>query len=270
MKKGFRSRSGLNLGLVFLLFIFLSPQFVTAQDNIPKGNVVGFLYAKDGTTPLVGAVVKFKNLTSGSLFTSSKTDGYGIFKLEGVESGIYTYGVVTEQGDFNADGFVGLKIGRNETAKLSIALDPYDKDVAEAVSEIYKEQEKNGEALIGTIADFNPDTKFAQVQVVKGMLQVNDKIHARGTSTNFYQDVDLLMVGRSKTKRILKGQSGTLKLERNAQAGDLIYIVPAKNVFPLFLVPLGVAAVIGGNEVVTYGIMKIKDQGEPASAIKNR
>lgn len=270
MNKASHFRLTVGLGIAFFLFLFLSPQFLTAQDNLPKGNVIGFLYAKDGTTPLEGAVLKFKNLTSGSMFISSKTDGYGIFKLEGIESGMYTYGVETEQGDFNADSFVGLKVGGNETAKLSIALDPYDKDAAEAISEIYKEQEKNGEALIGTIADFNPNTRLAQVQIVKGVLQVNDKIHARGKSTNFYQDVDVLMIGSSKARRVLKGQTGTLKLERNAQSGDLVYVVPAKKIFPLFLAPLGIAAVIGGNEAVTYGIMKIKDQQEPVSAKRNR
>jgi hypothetical protein len=270
MKKGVFFRLKVTLGVLLSLFLFSASQSLTAEDGIPKGNVIGFLYAKDGTTPLEGAVVKFKNLTSGSMFISSKSDGYGIFKLEGIESGMYTYGVVTEQGDFNADSFVGLKVGENETAKLSIAIDPYDKDAAEAISEIYKEQEKNGEALIGTIADFNPNTRIAQVQVVKGVLQVNDRIHARGKSTNFYQDVDLLMVGSSKAKRVLKGQTGTLKLERNALAGDLVYVVPAKRVFPIFLAPLGIAAIIGGNEAVTYGIMKIKDQQEPVSAKRNK
>jgi hypothetical protein len=103
------------------------------------------------------------------------------------------------------------------------------------------------------------------VQVVKGALQVNDRIHARGKSTNFYQDVDVLMVGNNKAKRVIKGQTGALKLDQHAQTGDLLYVVPAKKIFPLFLAPLGAAAVIGGNEAVTYGIMKIKDQAEPAS-----
>jgi hypothetical protein len=61
----------------------------TARKNITRGNVIGFICAKDGTTPLMGAAVKFKNLTSGSMFSSSKTDGCGIFNLEGIESGIY-------------------------------------------------------------------------------------------------------------------------------------------------------------------------------------
>ena len=266
MKKGVRMRFLVYVGLAFLVIFFSLDGALAAQTNFPKGNIIGFVYAKDGTTPLEGAVVKFKNLTSGALLVSSKSDGYGIFRLEGIESGLYSYGVVTDQGDFNANTLVGLKIAENETAKLSIALDPYDKEVAEAISEIYKEQEKSGEALVGTIAEFNPNTKLAQVQVIKGVLQVNDKIHTRGKSTNFYQDIDALLVGTSKAKRLLKGQTGTIKLEQSAQAGDLVYIVPAKKIFPIFLAPLGIAAVIGGNEAVTYGILKIKDQQIPVSA----
>jgi len=270
MKNGVSFRLKVTLGVLLSLFLFSTSQPLTAEDGIPKGNVIGFLYAKDGTTPLEGAVVKFKNLTSGVVFESSKSDTYGVFKVQGIEKGVYTYGVVTAEGDFNADNLVGLKVGENETAKLSIAVDPYDKEVAEAVSETYQEQEKSGEALIGMIADFNPNTRLAQIQVVKGVLQVNDRIHAKGKSTNFYQDVDSLLIGSSKAKRVLKGQTGTMKLEQSVQTGDLVYVVPAKRIFPFFLAPLGVAAIIGANEAVTYGIMKIKDQQIPASAIRNK
>jgi len=249
---------------VFLVAALLCPAYSSGKD-LPKGNIIGFLYAKDGTTPIEGAVVKFKNLTSGMVFESTKSDSYGIFKVQGVEKGIYTYGVVTAEGDFNADNLVGLRVGANETAKLSIAVDPYEKEVAEALSEVNQELEKNGEALVGMIADFNPSTRMAEVQIVKGVLKVNDRIHARGKSTDFYQDVDNLLVGVASTKRVLKGQTATLKLEKHAQAGDMVYVVPDKKLFPLFLVPLGVAAVISGNEAVSYGIMKVKDQAIPAS-----
>jgi hypothetical protein len=268
MRKKFWVKQAGYAGLILLFALLFSPQTEGAQTTIPRGNVIGFVYAKDGTTPLEGAVVKFKNLASGVFFVSSKSDAHGIFKLEGIESGIYSYGVVTEQGDFNADSLVGLKVGENQTAKLSIALDTFDKEVAQAVSEVYLEQEKNGEALVGTVAEFNPNTRLAQIQVVGGVLQVKDKIHAKGKATNFYQDVDILMVGTAKARRVLKGQTATVKLDRGAQAGDLVYVVPAKKAFPIFLAPLGIAAVIGGNEAVTYGIFKIKDQMEPASAIK--
>lgn len=252
-----------------LLVVFLLSPFAASLSGGQaglKGNIIGFLYDRDGTTPLEGAVVKFKSLTSGTIYESTKSDTYGIFKVQEVESGVYTYGVATEQGDFNADNIVGFKVSENETAKLSISVNPYEKEVAAAVSEIYKDQETNGETLVGTIADFNPNSRLAQVQIVKGMLRVEDRIHAKGKSTNFYQDVDTLMVGNNSARQVLKGQTGTLKLERNAKSGDLVYVVRAKNLFPIFLAPLGVAAVIGGNEAVTYGIIKIKDQQHPVSA----
>src|SRR4030042_3554867 len=119
MKKGVSFRLKVSLGVLLSLFLFSISQSLAAHDGISKGNVIGFLYAKDGTTPLEGAVVKFKNLTSGSMFISSKSDGHGIFRLEGIESGMYTYGVVTEPGDFNAASLLGLKVGGNETATLS-------------------------------------------------------------------------------------------------------------------------------------------------------
>lgn len=252
--------------LILVIFV-LSPfaAVVSGAQAGLKGNIIGFLYERDGTTPLEGAVVKFKNLSAGTFYESTKSDVYGLFKVQDVESGIYTYGVATGQGDFNADSIVGFKIGENETAKLSIAIDPYEKEVADAISEINQDLEKNGEALVGMIAEFNSSTRMAEVQVVKGALKVNDRIHARGKSTNFYQDVDNLMVGTAETKRVLKGQTGALKLEQTAQAGDMVYVVPAKKIFPIFLAPLGIAAIIGGNEAVTYGIMKIKDQAIPAS-----
>ena len=267
-------RKGVRYDLVFLVLVFafcfvFSANFAAAQDK-GKGNVIGFLYAKDGTTPLPGAVVKFKNLTDGTIYESTKSDNYGIFKLQGIESGVYIYGVVTEEGDFNAESFVGLKIDENDTAKVSIALDPYEKEVAEAVSEIIKEQETSGESLVGTIADFNSSTKMAQVQVVKGMLRVKDRIHAKGRTTDFYQNVNVLRFGSSPANLLLKGQTGTVQLNQQANKGDLVFVANNnRHVMPFFLAPVGVAAVIAGNSAVTYGIVRISDKCVPQSPKRN-
>jgi hypothetical protein len=257
MNKGVRVKL-LFILITFAFFVFFSPHFLTAE-SVAKGNIVGFLYAKDGTTPLEGGIVKFKNLTSGTVFESSKSDTYGIFKLQGIESGVYTYGVLTSDGDFNADNLVGIRIQENETAKLSIALNPYGKEEASAVSEIYKEQEINGESLVGTIADFNPNTRIAQIQVVKGLLRLKDKIHAKGKATDFYQEVNVLMAGNSSAKQVLPGQIASVKLDRKAAQGDLVYVVRNKNLFPLVLAPLGAATILAASTGVNYGIVKIND-----------
>jgi hypothetical protein len=256
--------------LVTLAFFLLTAPYFFASETVTKGNVIGFLYAKDGTTPLEGGIVKFKNLTSGTIFESSKSDSNGIFRVQGIESGIYTYGVLTPDGDFNADNLVGFRIQENETAKMSIAVNPYSKEEASAVSQIYKDQQVAGESLVGTVADFNPSTQIAQVQIVKGLLRVKDKIHAKGKTTDFYQQVSILMAGSSSARQVLPGQMASVKLERKAFQGDLIYVVVNKNLFPLFLAPLGVASILAGTSAVNYGIVKINDELIPVSAHKNK
>lgn len=257
-------RSVLWLGLILFL-----GQVGWAAEPGSSGNVVGFVFDKDGTTPYAGAIVKFKSLTSGAVYESSRSDALGVFRVQGVETGLYSYGVVTEAGDFNAESIVGLQIAENETAKLSIALNRFENEVASAVTEMYREPAPNGEVLVGTIADFDQVTKLAQVEVVKGLVRVKDRIHAKGKSTDFYQEVDTLMVGQNTARQILSGQTGTVKLERRAQRGDMVYVARNRKAFPLFLAPAGLAAVIAGNSSVTQGIVSVQDKSEPVSAFKN-
>jgi hypothetical protein len=251
------------------LALFLFSLGILAAETGAKGNIVGFVYGLDGSSPMEGAVVKFKNLTSGDVFFSTASDSYGIFKVEGVDSGMYTYGVVTDRGDFNADGMIGLKVDSGETAKLSIALSAYEKEEASAVKEVMKDQEINGESLIGMIAAFDPSTKTAVVQVTRGLLRSQDKIHAKGGATDFYQEVGDLKIGTSPAERVLAGQAGMLKLEKDAQHGDLVYVVKNKKFSPLFLAPLGIAAVVAGNAAVSYSFYRIKDRSQPASPDRN-
>ena len=252
-------------GALFSLLAFLSLSTPASSGAEAKGNVVGFIYAQDGTTPLEGATVKFKNLASGEIFESSRSDVYGVFKVQGIATGVYTYGVVTEEGDFNADDILGLKISEKETAKLSIAINPYEQGVGAAVAEVAKEIEKDGESLVGMIAEFNPRTRTGQVQVVKGILRLNDRIHIQGPSTDNYQDVSVLTVANVPARHVTLGQTAALKIDQSAQKGDSVYVVPNKKIYPFFLIPLGVAVVIGANDAVTYGIVRVKDQAIPVS-----
>jgi hypothetical protein len=254
------------LGLVALLFW---PQFLRSEQAQP-GNIIGFIYDQDGTTPLTGAVLKFKNLTSGAIYDSSRSDANGIFTVRGIESGVYTYGVVTEAGGFNAAGVVGLQVSEKQTAKMSIALKPYGREEAAAVKELNRDRETQGESMVGLIADFDAATQLARVEVVKGILRVNDKIHTQGPATNFYQDVAVLKFQNGAARQLLPGQTGSILLKQSAQTGDRVFVVQDKKVFPFFLAPAGVAAVIAGNMAVTHGVLRITDEGEPVSAYKNR
>ncbi len=131
----------LSLSLFTAFLLIFSPVFIRCE-NAGKGNIIGFVYDKDGTTPLDGAIVKFLNVTSDAVYESCRTDSNGLFKVAGIENGIYIFGVLTAQGDFVLDDLIGVKIEENETAKLSISLMPSE-DVALPEQRVPAKVEKN-------------------------------------------------------------------------------------------------------------------------------
>jgi len=233
------------------LFIFCFSGFLMSE-SAGKGSIIGFVYGEDGTTPLEGAVVQAKNMSTGIIYESSSSDEYGIFKIVGIESGIYMYGVKTTEGDFNSDGLVGVKVSEDETAKISMSLTPYEKKVYYAKKEIYSEQKISGESFVGRIIDFSTATRTADVYIVKGMLQLKDRIHTKGESTDFYQNLNDLKFEGSPAKRLFPGQTASIQLTRNAEIGDSVYLICKKRMLPLFLTPVGIAAVVAGSGAVLY------------------
>lgn len=256
------------IGFVFGLLIFCSTSFLRSED-VPKGNILGFIYGEDGTTPLEGAVVEFKNISTGAVYESSKSDGLGVFKIEGVEKGLYIYGVKTAQGDFNSDGPIGVRIRENETAKLSISLTPYEEEVASAIKEVYKEQEIAGKALVGRAVNYNPDTRIAEIVIMKGLLQMDDKIYAKGEITDFYQDVIFLEFEGSFVKDIFAGQSASLAVKNKVEIGDLIYKVARSGILPLFSSPSGNASVIAGSSGIVGGVTVLRSGWKCPSEWRN-
>ncbi|MFW6161017.1 MAG: carboxypeptidase-like regulatory domain-containing protein [Acidobacteriota bacterium] len=239
--------------LVSLLLLLCFPVF-SEGENSPKGNIIGFIYDQDCTTPLEGAVVKVKNISSGTIYESNKSDSNGVFAIDGVESGVYLYGVLTQQGEFGAENFFGVRVSEGETAKLSVSLTPYEQKVAAAMQEVYKEQAVAGESLVGTVIDYNSVSGTAEVLLVKGLLRLNDKIHAKGKSTDFYQNVEEMKLGSSPVKKLFAGQTANLKMKDSVTNGDLIYVICKRGVLPFFLKPIGLASIIAGSAGVVAGI----------------
>jgi len=98
-----------------------------------KGNFVGFIYGADKTTPLEGAVVKIRNITTGSVYESEDANNLGVVKLEGIDEGLYVVGIISEEGDFNFDHWLGIRA--NETSKVSFALKPTDQEKEPAIKD---------------------------------------------------------------------------------------------------------------------------------------
>lgn len=222
-----------------------------------RGNLVGTFFEKDGTTPVAGAVIKLRNISSGSIYEAPPSDTSGFFRLEGLAKGIYNFGITTSAGDFNSNELIGII--ENETTKISISLSIYEGEIRQAMQEIAREQSvKDNEARVGRVVQYIPGTKEAVVFIEKGVLQVDDRIRVRGITTNFYQDVDALGLDGAKAKRALAGQSPFLKVIREAQVGDAVYLVCENGVPPFFLTPCGIATVVGGMT----GLITIIDKRE--------
>jgi hypothetical protein len=250
------------IGLAFGFLIFCSPSFLRGEE-VSKGSILGFVYDEDGTTPLEGAVVEFRNISTGAVYTSSKSDDVGVFKIEGVERGLYIYGVRTAQGSFNSDGTIGVIIHGNETAKLSISLTPYEKKVASAIREVYEEQRIKGKSLVGRVVNYSPDARIAEVSIMKGVLRLEDRIQAKGENTDFYQDGNLFEVKGSFVKNLFAGQRAFLAVKNRVEIGDLIYTVAKSGILPLFSNPSGNASVITGNSQIVGNVTAMGDGGPP-------
>jgi len=253
-------RTAVSWGFVFLLGLAATPLFLASQTR-GKGRLVGFVFGQDGSTPVAGAVVVARNVSTGALIESSKSDETGAFKVENLDTGIYSLGVTSAQGSYNSQDLVGIK--PDETAKVSIALNTYDSEALEAARTVAREEKERGESQVGKVVSYTPASKEVRVAVERGLIQVGDRIRVRGGTTDFAQDVKLLRVQGARAKMCLAGQQAVFPAARPCAAGDAVYIVCKRGVPPLFLAPLGLAAIVAGSASLVS-----LEQEEPVSPTK--
>jgi len=257
----------LRIGLVFL--VCFSIQAYGAE--VSRGNILGFIFSEDGTTPVAGAVVKARNISTGNIYESNASDLNGVFKIQGIESGIYVYGVQTEAGEFNSDGMIGIKVGDDTTAKMAIAITPFEKKIKEDIEAGLEANTIEGETLVGRIIDYNPESGLAEVYILQGVLAQKEKIHAVGVETDFYQKVNDLSVDENKVKSAAVGETANIKLENSASTGDFLYVVAERGFALLAVVPVGVAALVGASAAVKkVDNSSVMDQETAASPYKNK
>jgi len=260
MFQGVKSKVSLFLGVAFLFFLlFSSVGTVEAQDN-PIGNVNGFIYEQDGSTPLEGAIIKFRNVSNGKMYESRKSDSKGFFEVKGIERGMYVYGVMTQSGGYNAEGLLGLKVKNNETATMSIALKPYTKEAAMTMEEFYEDLEVNGESYVGKVIEYDAVKRMAQVLVERGYIQMKDKIRTKGMKTDFKQGVDYLESEGAKAKRVYAGQTASVKMKQRATIDDMVFVMKKKEFLPIFGGAWGALALLAANGLITWGIITFNEE----------
>lgn len=249
----------------FLLAIFLfsglaafSPPL--GAQTLELGNLVGQILDRDGRTPVGGAVLRLRNISSGAVYESPATNAQGRFRIDGLSKGIYTYGITTPAGDFNSNELIGILA--NETTKISISLNPYESNVQSAVQEILREQTANPEreSRIGRVVTYDPATKRAEIFVERGLIQVRDQVRFSGPATNFSQDVESLLVSQERVRRVLAGQNVWLAATKPVETGDIVYVICKKGVTPFFLTPCGIAWIIAGSGAILTEIIDFKEK----------
>jgi hypothetical protein len=236
-----------SLGLVCSLVAVAPTRLLQAQEA-GTGNLVGFVFAKDGATPVVGARVLIRNVTTGTVFESTNSDHLGLFRFEKVAVGLYALGVAAGDGDFNSLDFVG--IAPDETAKVTINLDRYDeKSIAEAQA-MAKEQKETGEFYVGRVIRYLPQSRQAEVFIERGLVRAGEPLHFKG-SADFIVEARRIRVEGESAQRILTTQSGLMRVPEACAPGDPVYVVCKKGVPPFFLLPLGIASVVAGSATLT-------------------
>ncbi|HSQ79156.1 MAG TPA: carboxypeptidase-like regulatory domain-containing protein [Candidatus Bathyarchaeia archaeon] len=209
-----------------------------------KGNLAGFIFGPDGSTPVRGAIVIVKNLNTGLVTESKGTDAQGVFTLQGLQVGLYALGVRSTQGEYNSQDFFGVTA--QQTSKISIALNAYDAKEAAGAAEVIREQRAKGEAYVGKIVKCDTAAKEAEAFVEIGLIQADDRIHVKGQTTDFYLDLRGLKAYGAKTKRVTSGYTAVFRTAKSCESGDFVYVVCKRGVPPFFLAPLGIAAIVAG------------------------
>lgn len=112
--------------VVLLMFVYIPCTLIGAE--LGKGNLIVVVNAEDGVTPIEGAVLKLRNVSTQDEIQSEPSDELGEISVQGLDVGLYIAGIIKENTNFNIGYLIGIKA--DKTAKLPIALD-FDADVGE-------------------------------------------------------------------------------------------------------------------------------------------
>ncbi|MBD3282423.1 MAG: translation elongation factor-like protein [Candidatus Portnoybacteria bacterium] len=79
------------------------------------------------------------------------------------------------------------------------------------------------EELIGEITHYFAKIKVAVVKIKKKTLEVGDKIHIKGATTDFEQPVKSMQVDHKDVEKAKKGDDVGMKVKKRVREGDEVY-----------------------------------------------
>jgi len=80
------------------------------------------------------------------------------------------------------------------------------------------------EKEIGKVSSYFSHVEVAAVKL-SGKLKVGDKIHVKGHTTDFEQEVDSMQINREEVKEAKKGDEIGIKVKEKVRPNDSVYLV---------------------------------------------
>ncbi len=80
------------------------------------------------------------------------------------------------------------------------------------------------EKLIGKITHYFNKISVAIVEL-SGVLKVGDKVHIKGSSTDFEQDISSIQIEHENMEKAKKGDAIGLKVDEKVREGDEVYLI---------------------------------------------
>lgn len=82
------------------------------------------------------------------------------------------------------------------------------------------------EQLIGKITHFFPKIGVAVINLT-GTLRVGNRMHVKGATTDFTQEVDSMQISHQNVDEAKAGESIGMKVDEPVRAGDSVFLVEA-------------------------------------------
>lgn len=110
---------------LFTLFCFGFLLFPVSNFAKPStGNLMGFVYGKDGKSPIQDAIVLLRGVDTDKVYQSEPTSKTGNYRLSNIDTGIYVVGLKINEGAYNVDSYVKVASGKTDTLSLSLESPP--------------------------------------------------------------------------------------------------------------------------------------------------
>ncbi len=79
------------------------------------------------------------------------------------------------------------------------------------------------EKLVGKVTHYFTNIGVAVVEIDEGGLKVGDKVHIKGATSDFEQEVTSMQVEHENVEVAKKGQAIGLKVDQQAREGDQVF-----------------------------------------------